>query len=158
MASRLVQESPLHSMVGEFQATDQGPLNAINDLQDALSTKFKNDLILGGQFIRLGYEGKYEGIDYSALGLLGLDEASQEWVEFFGDSKGIVYVARSKAEQVDPKIISLRGEWIDPETKEVTKFKSVYSVQSEEDWEYSLIQLHDDGSETVLKSSVFSRV
>src|SRR5262249_29130152 len=118
---------------------------------------FEHRLVLGEQFLQIHFQGKLGDQDYSSIGLLGLNRAAGEFVEFWADSLGNAHYISTKQYEVTGDSIRLKSEFRHPFSGEVSYMSSLYTLKSNTELSHRVVRTGPDGTETAIKATNFTK-
>lgn len=150
----------LPSTVTGRQAGGKGAVAQANlDALGALVSDgtFENRLILGDSFLQQQFQGRLQGEPFSSVSLLGLDRVSNEFVEFWADSRGGVRSWSTPNYQLGDTSLRLELEFRHPFTGQVSRLIEQYAVDGESSYSHRMTMIDPTGHETVVKSTSFTR-
>jgi hypothetical protein len=134
-------------------ATDQGAetLTALVD-----EGRYDNEMNLGDAFLQLNFEGSLQGRPFRSVGYLGLDAASNEFVEFWADSLGNVHFISTPTFEVRGDSIRLEHQFRHPFTGQVSQLTAEYTA-GRESYVHRMTMVEPNGNKTIIKETSFSK-
>lgn len=105
------------------------------------------EMILGGRFVMLKFEGAMFGRPFEGYQIIGFDNLKQKYVTLWIDDTGTgLYLTEGTRDKTGKTLTDL-GEWPDPITGGTMKVRGVTHLVSPDAFTYDMFVIAPDGSE-----------
>jgi Protein of unknown function (DUF1579) len=113
--------------------------------------------ILGNRYVQEEYKGEMMGMPFQGLGLMGYDNVLKVYVASWVDSLGTGIIHSTGQSDETGKVITLTGDYADPETQKVTKMRMVTKIQDNDHHTFRMSAIDEAGKETPAMEIAFTR-
>ncbi len=103
-----------------------------------------NEMIMGGRFLRVNYEGEFMGQPFQGFGLDGFDNVLQKHTGIWLDNMGTMVMSFIGECSDGGKVLTTMSEFVNP-MGEKEKMKGVTTVVSDNEFKYEAYNLTDAG-------------
>jgi hypothetical protein len=109
----------------------------------------KNDLILGGRYLKSEFEGMMSGMTFMGLEIIGYDLFTNKYTTFWIDSWSTSFVWTSGTLDASGKVLSETGMFPDPLTdgRETQKVRNVTTFIGDGQYRFEMFMSLPDGRE-----------
>ena len=121
----------LKRMVGEFDVESELVMQPGAPPQKSKG-KHKATMIMGGRYLLGDYTGEMMGTEFHGAGLTGYDNAKKKYFGTWIDDMGTGMMVAEGTCSPDGKVMTLKGEYDDPLTRQKHKYRWVTTVLSDD--------------------------
>ncbi len=106
----------------------------------------KGELVLGGRYLMMKYEGLMFGRPFEGIQIIGYDNQQRKYVSFWIDNMGTAFYFTTGTREAGANTIDETGVWPDPMGGS-SKVRSVTRLMSPDEFTYELYMVGSDGGE-----------
>jgi len=144
----------LEAFVGTFDAKVQCFMMPTPETWAGVS---KNEMILGGRWLKGEYSGQMMGKPFKGMQLLGYDNQTKKYVSaWIDDMSSSLQMAEGQAD-ASGKVITVVGECVDPMTNQKKTSRTVMTIVSNDRHTVEMFGPGMDGKEMKMMSIEYSR-
>ncbi len=114
-------------------------------------------MILGGRFLQLDVKGTHVGQVFEGIGFAGYNNLAKEYQSVWMDNMGTMIVTMTGECDASGKILTSHGEYKNPMTGGMTKFRSVSTMKSEDKFVDEWFEIKQDGKEVKTMELIYTR-
>ena len=103
--------------------------------------------ILDGRYLETEYVSEVNGMPFAGRGIMGYDRVAGEYVDIWVDSMGTGIMVMRGSCSDDGRVITLKGEHVDPATRERIKIRSVTSFADDDHFRVEMWNRMPGGAE-----------
>ena len=150
--TKAMQPGPNHDLlkplIGEWQADVK--FKMAPDAPEQTSSGFtKNELFLGGRFIKQDYGGDFMGQPFHGLGLIGYDNVKKKFIAVWADEMSTSIIMAEGTADAAGKVITFNGSYPDPMSGQTKQYKQVTRITDDSKHVSTWYELGPDGKEFV---------
>lgn len=149
----------LKPLAGKWEIAGKFRMDAAAPWTETKS-KSANEWILGGRFLTQKVNGDpmmpgeppFEG-----FGILGFDNQSQKFVSTWMDNMGTMIMTAEGTGDAAGKVITFKGDYVDPMTNQKTWMKTVYKIESNDKYMIEMYGPDQAGKEFLVMELTHTR-
>lgn len=133
-------------LAGRWKVTSQGWMAPGTPPQTTQGTAV-GELILGGRFLEMKYEGTIFGQPFEGLQIFSYDNLKKKYVTFWIDNTSTAFYFTGGTRDTAANTVNETGLWQDPLTGGMTKVRSITKWVGPDEFIYELYMAGADGKE-----------
>jgi hypothetical protein len=107
----------------------------------------KAELIMGGRFLKMAFEGTMMGMPFEGIQIIGYDNLQKKYISFWIDNSSTNFFLLSGMLDDSGKVMTEKGEWPDPMTGGTSKVKTTTKWIGPDEFVYEMFMIGPDGKE-----------
>ena len=107
----------------------------------------KAELILGGRFLRMVFEGTMMGMPFEGIQIIGYDNIQKKYISFWIDNSSTGFYLLSGMLDDSGKVMTEKGVWPDPMSGGNMKVKTTTKWIGPDEFVYEMFMIGPDGQE-----------
>ncbi len=139
---------PIHNRLNELAGTwDVALRYQLGDKFHEGTSKCVAKSILGGRFLHLEYNSRFQGEPYTVIQVLGYDNTRKKFFELMIDNLHTSVMHNEGTVSNDGNVTSSTGESVDPQTGKPYKLHTVYTITDRDHFTLEWFHVDDAGKE-----------
>jgi hypothetical protein len=146
----------LKTMAGTFNAEVTAQMMPGMPPQVSKGT-VKNEMALGGKFLRSDYDGTFMGKPFKGMGLLGFDNVKKKYVSFWVDDMSTGMMMSEGTADESAKTITTSGQFDCPMDNTKHSMRQVITLTDDDHHTYEMYDTGPDGKENKMMTIKYTR-